>query len=32
MVFLTAMGRDVEIRIKAHRSANTPGRILVEAA
>jgi predicted XRE-type DNA-binding protein len=32
MVFLTALGRDVEIRIRARRSANTPGRILVEAA
>jgi len=32
MVFLTALGRDVEIRIKARRTANTPGRILVEAA
>jgi predicted XRE-type DNA-binding protein len=32
MVFLTVLGRDVEIRIKAHRTANTPGRILVEAA
>lgn len=31
MVFLTALGRDVEIRIKAHRTANTPGRILVAA-
>lgn len=32
MVLLTAMGLDVEIRIKAHRTANSPGRILVEAA
>ena len=32
MVLLTAMGLDVEIRIKAHRTANAPGRILVEAA
>jgi len=32
MVLLTTMGLDVEIRIKAHRTANAPGRILVEAA
>jgi predicted XRE-type DNA-binding protein len=32
MVLLTAMGIDVEIRIKAHRTANASGRILVEAA
>lgn len=32
MVLLTAMGLDVEIRIKAHRTTNAPGRILVEAA
>ena len=32
MVLLTAMGLDVEIRIKANRTANAPGRILVEAA
>lgn len=32
MVFLTALGRDVEIRIKAHGAANAPGRIMVEAA
>lgn len=32
MVFLTALGRDVEIRIRAHRAANSHGRIVVEAA
>jgi predicted XRE-type DNA-binding protein len=32
MVLLTAMGLDVEIRIKTHRTPNAPGRILVEAA
>lgn len=32
MVLLTAMGRDVDFRIKAHRTASAPGRILVEAA
>jgi predicted XRE-type DNA-binding protein len=32
MVLLTAMGLDVEIRIKTHRAPNAPGRILVEAA
>ena len=32
MVLLTTMGIDVEIRIKARRTANVPGRILVQAA
>lgn len=31
MVFLTALGRDVEIRIKAHGATHAPGRILVAA-
>ncbi|MBP6514247.1 MAG: XRE family transcriptional regulator [Steroidobacteraceae bacterium] len=29
MVFLTALGSDVEIRIRAHRGAGTQARILV---
>jgi predicted XRE-type DNA-binding protein len=32
MTFLTALGLDVEITIRARRSARTPGRILVAAA
>ena len=33
MLLLTALGRDVEIRIRPHhRKADTPGRIMVEAA
>jgi len=32
MTFLTALGRDVEIRVTARRKNTSPGRILVEAA
>jgi len=32
MTFLTALGRDVEIRVTARRQNTSPGRILVEAA
>jgi predicted XRE-type DNA-binding protein len=31
MNFLTALGHDVEIRVKARRSARAPGRIVVAA-
>jgi predicted XRE-type DNA-binding protein len=31
MIFLTALGRDVEITVRPRRSARTPGRIQVTA-
>lgn len=32
MGFLTALGRDVEIKVRARRSARTPGRIVIAGA